>query len=79
MFCAGWYNPPYPATVILITDWIATNLAKSLKAITIKGYINALRSYHTENGLTDTAFADPRIDLIIKGGKRVYGEGERRT
>jgi len=79
VFCASRYSSPYPATVVTITDWIATNLAKSLKAITIKGYINALRSYHIENGFTDTAFTDPRIDLIIRGGKRVYGEGERRA
>jgi len=64
---------------VTITDWIATDLAKSLKSATIKGYVNALRSHHIENGLTVAAFTDARIDLIIRGGKRIYGEGERRN
>jgi hypothetical protein len=58
---------------------MATGLAaKSVKATTIKGYVKALHSYHIENGLIDTAFKDPRIDLVIRGSKRVHGEGTRR-
>ena len=77
-FCTGRYQNPYPATTVTITDWIATNLAKSLKTATIKGYLNALRSHHIKNGLSVAAFTDARIDLVIRGGKRIYGEGERR-
>ena len=78
-FCIGRYQNPYPATTVTITDWIATNLTKSLKAASIKGYLNALRSYHVENGLSVAAFSDARIDLVIRGGKRIYGEGVHRT
>jgi hypothetical protein len=47
----------------------------TVKPATAKGYLGALRSYHLESGLSTTALIDPRIDLIIRGGKRVYGEG----
>jgi len=60
-------------------DWIATNLMKSLRGLTIKGYINALHAHHIDNGWTDTAFTDARIDLVIRGGKREYGEKQHRT
>lgn len=37
-----------------------------------------MRSYHVRNGIPHAAFDDPRIDLLIKGAKRQYGEGKRR-
>lgn len=49
-----------------------------VKPITAKGYLNSLRSFHIENGLTTSIFNDPGIDLVIRGGKRVHGEGKRR-
>jgi hypothetical protein len=62
--------------VITITDWIAS-IVSSVKPVTAKGYVNALRSTHIENGWSDASFSDPRIDLVIRGAKRVYGEGKR--
>jgi len=47
----------------------------TVKPTTAKSYLGALRSFHLESGLPATALIDPRIDLIIRGGKRVYGEG----
>jgi hypothetical protein len=41
----------------------------------IKGYINALRSFHVECGWDDKVFSDPYIELVIWGAKRLYGEG----
>jgi hypothetical protein len=51
---------------------------QKVKPITVKGYLNSLRSFHIENGLTTSIFYDPRIDLVIWGGKRVHGERKRR-
>ena len=51
---------------------------QKIKPNTAKGYLNSLRSFHVENGLTTSIFNDPRIDLVIRGGKRVHGEGKRR-
>src|ERR1700721_1520695 len=67
---------PYPASITSITDWVAS-LARTIKPISIKGYVSALRSLHVENGWDNSSFKDPRIDLVIKGAKRQYGEGKR--
>jgi hypothetical protein len=48
------------------------------KPATAKGYIKALRSTHVERGLDTSVFNDPRTKLVLRGGKRVYGEGEKR-
>ena len=48
------------------------------KPATAKSYLNALRSFHLESGFCTVVFDDPRIDLVIRGGKRVYGEGIKR-
>ena len=48
------------------------------KPATAKHYLSALRSLHLESALPTTIFDDPRIDLVIRGGKRVYGEGVKR-
>ena len=48
------------------------------KPATAKSYVTAIRSFHLENGFPITIFDDPRIDLVIKGGKRVYGEGVKK-
>jgi hypothetical protein len=33
---------------------------------------------HVERGFDTSVFNDPRIELVLRGGKRVYGEGEKR-
>ena len=48
------------------------------KPATVKSYVIAIRSFHLENGFPITIFDDPRIDLVIRGGKRVYGEGVKK-
>jgi hypothetical protein len=49
-----------------------------VKPAAAKGYIKALRSTHIKQGLDTTVFNDPRIELVLRGGKRIYGEGEKR-
>lgn len=66
----------YPASVRSITDWLASLLTK-VKSTTAKSYIASLRSHHVENGIDGSAFCDPRIDLVIRGGEREYGIGQR--
>jgi len=51
---------------------------QKVKPATAKAYISALRSSHIQSNYTTSAFDDPRIDLVIRGGKRIHGEGERR-
>lgn len=49
-----------------------------VKAVTAKAYLNSIRSCHLENGISTAVLNDPRIDLVLRGGKRVHGEGECR-
>ena len=51
---------------------------RTAKPATAKSYLNALRSYHLESGIPTSVFQDPRIDLVLRGGKRIYGEGTKR-
>ena len=72
------YYPRYPASIKTITHWLA-EIVRKVKPATAKAYISALRSIHHQNHYDTKAFDDPRIDLILRGAKRIHGEGERRT
>ena len=76
-FCSRRYHPAFPATIVSVTGWLAS-LAPLIRPTTLKGYASILRSYHAHNGLHTGVFNDPRIDLIIKGARRLYGKRERR-
>ena len=51
---------------------------RKAKPATARSYLSALRSTHTQLGYDIDVFNDPWIDLVLRGGKRVYGEGEKR-
>jgi hypothetical protein len=67
----------FPASVKSLTHWLA-EIMRKIKPATAKAYLTALQSLHLQNGYDTTGFNDPRIELILKGGKRIYGEGTRR-
>ena len=48
------------------------------KAKTTKKYLQGLRSYHIDMGFDESVFNDPRLERIIRGGKRYYGDVDRR-
>jgi len=48
-----------------------------VKPATAKSYLGALRSFHIQAGIDMSGIDDSRIPLILRGGKRVYGEGEK--
>ena len=60
----------------MILYWLAQNLS-SVKSTIVKFYLGAIKFFHVEIGLSITALEDPRLDLIIRGGKRIYGEGAK--
>ena len=37
-----------------------------------------IRFSHLEKGLPTSVFEDPRINLVIRGGRRLYGDGIRK-
>jgi integrase len=51
---------------------------RKAKPATAKSYLSALRSTHIQLGYDTSAFDDLRIDLVLRGGKRLYGEGTKR-
>jgi hypothetical protein len=51
---------------------------RTVKPDTARSYISTIRSVHIEKGVPSITFDDPRIDLVIRGGKRMYGEGIKR-
>lgn len=60
----------------MISHWLA-QLLTSVKPTIAKSYLGALKSFHIRTGKSTAAFKDERLDLIIKGGKRIYGEGTK--
>src|SRR6266516_383958 len=75
-FCQQHHYKPYPSSFDAVSHWLAKILS-SVKPTTAKSYIGALRAFHIENGMSNAVLKDPRLDLIIRGGRRVYGEGAR--
>ena len=75
--CRHFGYTPFPASIKTITHWLAEVMRKA-KPATAKGYLKALRSTHVEKGLATIVFNDPRIELVIRGGKGVYGEGDKK-
>jgi len=69
---------PYPATIYNLTAWIASAIIKT-KAKTTKQYLQGLRSYHIEMGYNIAEFNDPRLERVIRGGKRYHGDVGRCT
>jgi len=49
----------------------------SVRPATAKSYLGALRSYHVQTGVDTAGIDDNRIPLILRGGKRIYGEGRK--
>jgi len=60
----------------MLSQWLA-QLVSSVKPSTAKSYLGALKSFHIRSAQSTTAFDDVRLDLIIKGAKRIYGEGSK--
>ena len=76
-FCRNYSYIPFPTSLKTITHWLA-NVMTTAKSATARSYLTTLRSFHLECGYSNATFDDPRVDLIIRGGKRVYGEGVKR-
>jgi hypothetical protein len=49
-----------------------------VKPATAKSYLGALRALHCLAGIDTSGIDDARIPLIVRGGKRVHGEGTKR-
>jgi hypothetical protein len=49
-----------------------------VKPDTAKAYVKSLRATHVECSFPTSVVDDPRIDLVVRGKKRCYGEGEKR-
>ena len=60
----------FPASVKSLTHWLAEVMHK-VKPATAKAYVSAVRSLHLHNNYDSSAFDDPRINLILEGGKKV--------
>lgn len=78
-FCYTKTISPWPASLFGLEEWVTQRLFGSsikllsqLKPDTILSYLSALRSYHVDRNLSTGAFDNPRLDRIIRGGKRLF-------
>ena len=63
----------------MLEEWAANRIFGSIlpkqgqiKPDTVASYLSALKSYHIDRQLSLKGFDDPRMALIIKGGKRLF-------
>jgi hypothetical protein len=75
-FCGKHSYPPFSSSILAASHWLSILLA-TIKATTAKSYLSALRSFHIRTGQSTAAFDDERLNVIIRGGKCVYGEGSK--
>ncbi len=83
-FCAVYNEKPWPAQTIMLEEWAATRIFGSklrkqgqMKPDVVLSYLSALKSYHIDSRLSLEGFDDPRIALIIKGGRRLFPSKKR--
>ena len=67
-----------PASQKAILEWVV-NLAGRFQPKTIKAYLSAVRSLHTDAGHAFEPIESPVTQRVLRGIKRVYGERERRA
>src|SRR5579859_6999692 len=77
--CCRKYNyyPSFPTSFKTISHWLA-EIMSSIKPTTAKSYLHVLHSRHLKLNSSIKVFKDARIDLIIRGRKRVFGEGTKK-
>ncbi len=78
-FCAVHNEKPWPAQTIMLEEWAATRIFGStlpkqgqMKLDMGLSYLSALKLYHIDRSLSLGGFDNPRMALIIKGGRRLF-------
>ncbi|SPO32026.1 uncharacterized protein UTRI_02583 [Ustilago trichophora] len=64
---------PFPASPALLIEWIAHHHTASKSHNTLKSNLSALKSAHIDLGLSTAAFADERLERVVRGFKRLVG------
>ena len=84
-FCATTGRTSWPATTESLEEWLAGRLygggtpkQGKIKPETAASYLAGLRSYHVDRGYGLTPFEGPRLQLMLKGGKRIFSQTKRR-
>ncbi|SPO19921.1 uncharacterized protein UTRI_10013 [Ustilago trichophora] len=79
-FCFRHFGPgiiSLPATDATLMEWIAALSREGRTYHAIKNRLTALRSWHVDLGLNAAAFADARVQRMLRGFKRLFGVQQR--
>ena len=83
-FYAVYNEKPWPTPTIMLEGWAATQLFGSkmpkqdrIKSDAVLSYLSSLKSYHIDRRLSLRDFDNPRMALIIKGGRRLFPSKKR--
>ncbi len=78
-FCVVFNKKLWPASTTILEKWAANQIYRStlpkqgqIKPDMVASYLSTLKSYHIHRRLSLKDFNDPRMTLIIKGGKRLF-------
>ncbi|SPO29085.1 uncharacterized protein UTRI_06034 [Ustilago trichophora] len=64
---------PFPASPTLLIEWVAHHHTAGRSYNTLKSNLSALKSSHIDLGLSTAAFADARLERVVRGFKRLVG------
>ncbi|SPO27262.1 uncharacterized protein UTRI_10379 [Ustilago trichophora] len=64
---------PFPASPTLLIEWVAHHHAAGKSHNTLKSNLSALKSSHIDLGLATAAFADERLERVVRGFKQLVG------
>ncbi len=83
-FCAVQSEKLWQAQMIMLEEWASTRIFGTtlptqgqIKLVLVLSYLSALKSYHIDSRLSLGDFDDPRMALIIKGGRRLFPSMKR--
>ena len=70
-------HPAFPASLPVLTSWVATLGDRDLQVKMIKAYLIGLRLVYVDMGYIDlSVFQNPLLQRIIAGIRRMRGEAE---
>ncbi len=84
-FCAVNNVKPWSAQTIMLEDWTATRIFRSIlpnqgqiKPDAVVSYLSALKLYHIDTWPSLGGFDEPQMALIIKNGRRLSPSKKRK-
>src|SRR5277367_2013214 len=75
-FCRKYHYTPYPSSFETLPNWLG-EILPFIKPATAKSYLSTLKFFHVQTRKSTEGLNDERLDLVIRGGRQLYGDGTK--